>query len=230
MFDKFRKELLEFLESSVVQKILVALLLVDVLSVIVSQQLEIKYLDTKVQDLKGLISTTSNSTSENDFASSTSAIGLQDQICSCISEASVKAAGHAGLRRSEDVVKIISVAVLFIFLAESLLQLLARGPEKYFRDVGIVADAIIVIVSIALELSFSNESGLSIILVARIWRYIRLFKGGHDAQDKKKSRGRGKHRPGGAHPTMPVEMGESYVDDDMNVPFSATAAPDATEC
>eukprot|EP00041_Stephanoeca_diplocostata_P008084 m.116102 g.116102 ORF g.116102 m.116102 type:complete len:95 (-) comp17164_c0_seq13:228-512(-) len=66
--------------------------------------------------------------------------------------------------------------------------------------------------------------------VARIWRYIRLFKGGHDAQDKKKSRGRGKHRPGGAHPTMPVEMGESYVDDDMNVPFSATAAPDATEC
>lgn len=61
-------------------------------------QLEIKYLDTKVDDLEALISSASNISFNNRSQSSTSSTGLLDQICSCISGVSVEAAGHAGLK------------------------------------------------------------------------------------------------------------------------------------
>lgn len=61
---------------------------------------------------------------------------------------------------------------------------------------------------------------------------MRLFKGGHDAKDKKKSRANSIRRSAdtGIPPSVSEHAGGSYVDDAMDVPFASSAAPDASEC
>merc|ERR1711908_119724 len=110
-----------------------------------------------------------------------------------------------------------SLYILFTFLCECLLQMLIHG-ENFFKNPGLLFDFVVVVISIAFEISFTEDSEVGLILLARFWRYIRLFHGGHEAQHQHSS---GKH--GNDHKTAPKE--ESV----KNPSFSNTAQSDNTD-
>lgn len=73
-----------------------------------------------------------------------------------------------------------SIAILSIFLLEICTKLFAMGKQFFYHKFEIV-DAVIVIVSFALDIAFINSEGLSsafgLIVLLRLWRIGRIVNG-----------------------------------------------------
>lgn len=74
-----------------------------------------------------------------------------------------------------DIIQLVNVAVLFVFVVEAVLKILAMSPNRYFRDSWCVFEFFVVVVSI-LELLFVHVAGLSVLRACRIFRMVRLAK------------------------------------------------------
>lgn len=175
---RWREQLKVLLEHTTTQTVMVALLVADLLMVIVGSGIEIQYLDSRISDLKA------------------ECVGAE----SGITEAQYEETGHLGLEKAEQITEVLSLYILFLFLMEGCLQVIAHGPLVWLSKKALVFDAVVVIVSIALELQYGSNSELGLILLARMWRYVRLAHGAHEAQHKK------------AHDSAGDSAGDSAVD------------------
>lgn len=73
----------------------------------------------------------------------------------------------------------ISIAILSIFLIELLLKIYVMGLT-FFKHKMEVFDGIVIIVSFALDVAFSNDGaldGVSLIVLFRLWRVTRIVNG-----------------------------------------------------
>ena len=73
-----------------------------------------------------------------------------------------------------------SIGILSVFLIEIIVKVYAFRLE-FFKQKMEVFDAIVVIVSFALDVAFANEEGLSsglgLIVLLRLWRVTRILNG-----------------------------------------------------
>ena len=84
--------------------------------------------------------------------------------------------GRGGLKECAEVLHWVSVAVLGLFLlidgCEAAAQL---GDFVRCRCVGLLVDLMLVLISLVLELTVDEESSVGgILIVARLWRYVRF--------------------------------------------------------
>eukprot|EP00040_Diaphanoeca_grandis_P026039 m.145174 g.145174 ORF g.145174 m.145174 type:complete len:217 (-) comp30423_c0_seq3:149-799(-) len=159
--------LLYYLEHTYTKISLVLLLVFDLLLVIIGSAIEIQVLDAKLADLEVQCIEAKGRFGEEEF----------------------ELAGDPSLELAHQLSELLSLYILFLFLMESILQFVARG-RSYFKEKSIMFDAVIVIASIALEIQYEGNSNAGLIILARLWRYIRLAHGAHEAHQHSKSHGK----------------------------------------
>jgi len=158
----WQTSLLAFLNHTNMQIAIVLLLVVDLLLVIIGSAIEIQFLDSKLRDLE------------------LRCVGAEGGF----TETEFELAGDHRLELSKQITELISLLILFIFLGESILQIVARGLS-YFKSFSVMFDGAIVVTSIVLEIIYEDNSNAGLIILARLWRYIRLAHGAHEALHRK---------------------------------------------
>ncbi|XP_015919512.1 voltage-gated hydrogen channel 1 [Parasteatoda tepidariorum] len=69
-----------------------------------------------------------------------------------------------------------SITILSIFIIEILIKVYAFGLE-FFRHKLEIFDACMVFLSFGLDLTFWNQTGVTLIIVLRLWRIVRILNG-----------------------------------------------------
>mmetsp|Transcript_15411 Transcript_15411/g.31605 ORF Transcript_15411/g.31605 Transcript_15411/m.31605 type:complete len:280 (+) Transcript_15411:201-1040(+) len=75
-----------------------------------------------------------------------------------------------------------TVTILVIFLIENIIEMIVLGPMNYFRQVFLVFDLFVVVVSLTLELVLHQlkknyAEVISILVLFRLWRFVRIGHG-----------------------------------------------------
>lgn len=71
----------------------------------------------------------------------------------------------------------ISVAILFIFLLEALLLIVAMGPSKFFHSPFYVLDIVVVTASIIFDFTDDHHREAGLLILPRLWRCARIIHG-----------------------------------------------------
>eukprot|EP00729_Bicosta_minor_P001048 gene1048-25325_t len=170
----WRRRTAELVQSTRVQAIMLLLLALDLVLVIIGAMIEIHGLDKELDKLR---------------------LACSDHI---VDEEEAESFVDRGLEKTEAGLVMTSSVILALFLCEGLL-LAAAYQIKWLKTPSMVFDFVLALVSIILELNFSRDSKFGIIILARMWRYIRLGHGFIEAQHKKHAaEGHQKHHDGGA--------------------------------
>lgn len=181
----WRYLVLQFLHNHTVQYTLMALLLLDVIILFVEIFLASHYppCDIIERDCISCCSAASSEIDERRFLSVT------DHHSEAICDQDMTISGYGScdehkwhtVHTIESVLFWCTITILVTFLVEINLEMVALGPNVFFRQFFYLVDYIIIVVSTTLELLFyfdSEELGLStisgLIIFARIWRFVRV--------------------------------------------------------
>eukprot|EP00121_Abeoforma_whisleri_P007042 Awhi_evm1s6417 len=152
----WRDKLLHVLHHKYLHYTLIFILIVDVMIVITGIALEIQYLESEVQ-------------------------GFEHLLEECIHDPANPPhepfhAGNSTFHDVEIILGYISIGILFIFLIENVLLMIALG-HRYFMSVFYVLDITVVVASIVLEFLFQNNLEGGLLVFARTWRFARIAHG-----------------------------------------------------
>lgn len=180
-FPYFRIDLGEWLEGSLVQLGILALLIIDVACVVgeiiiaLVCEPEVSALEAEVTRLSEELA----AATPNASAASHRYLLATPRALRGLSEASPTAttAAHGGstMHTVEHALHITSLTILVVFAAQLLGLLVAFGPRNFARHCFYVVDAIIVITALVLE-SLSEPTGELIVLLL-FWRVLRVLHG-----------------------------------------------------
>lgn len=84
--------------------------------------------------------------------------------------------GKDSLKDAEEGLAKVSIAILCVFLFEHVLLLTAMG-RNYFKHFFYLFDVVIISTSLALEIVFQNQPEAGLLIVARVWRFVRIVHG-----------------------------------------------------
>lgn len=186
----------EFINNHTVQRVFICLLLMDVLILFAELYLDAVYPACTIIERDAI----SCCPTETDSDGGHMRLLFDDElrrlggggggpICeSPLSAAPQHAAGcdthkHAGVHTAHKVLKIVTISILSAFMVELTILLVCLGPRNFFSRFLYVLDFFVVSASLALEVAFyvaSDEAIASLIgllVVARIWRFVRIGHG-----------------------------------------------------
>mmetsp|Transcript_19578 Transcript_19578/g.58362 ORF Transcript_19578/g.58362 Transcript_19578/m.58362 type:complete len:491 (-) Transcript_19578:39-1511(-) len=173
----WRVKLHRFLTDWRVEVALTVLLVLDIIFVIVSINLEIAALDAEVKDCesyaervhKQCSALDTNCHSSHRFARSSTS------TCSCSAEETF---GNHAIEEAETGVRWTSVGILSVFVIEGLLHWLEMGLRFFTENHGMHAfDLLVVAIALTFEAhKFGNWSGAFVLLIiGRLWRFIQFW-------------------------------------------------------
>uniref|UniRef100_A0A7S1TQ72 Voltage-gated hydrogen channel 1 n=1 Tax=Erythrolobus australicus TaxID=1077150 RepID=A0A7S1TQ72_9RHOD len=164
----WRERLVHFLHNRYVTYGMLILLMVDLALVITGVVLEIEALSSEVFDLEHCLEQCLEEPNHN----------LSD---SCHHPEEL---GSKGLSDAESIVAWISVGILSIFLIEHLLMLVGLGVRRFFSHLFYVVDLAVVVLSLVLELVLQHAPESGLFIIARLWRFARIFHGLYQVGEK----------------------------------------------
>ncbi|XP_067932631.1 voltage-gated hydrogen channel 1-like [Watersipora subatra] len=163
-----REQIADFVHSRKFQIVVICLVLLDCILVISELLIDLKAFENEASVGRNLTHTVSKETVvSNDEPS------LKKEIIEAeeAEEPSLVAA---------EVLHYCSIAILSIFLLELFAKLFAMGKEFFHHKLEII-DAVIVVVSFALDIAFIDSEGLSsvfgLLVLLRLWRIGRIVNG-----------------------------------------------------
>jgi len=183
--ESWRLKILRFLHNHKVQYALMALLFLDVVILFIETFLVGHYPACEIIERDCLSCCPTSVDNANRFLSG----DADEPICESGYDTTV---GYGSCDESkwhtvhtiEIVLFFLTITILFTFLLEINLEVVALGPNVFFRQVWYSLDYIIITVSTTLELLFyldNEDLGLStisgLIIFARIWRFVRIGHG-----------------------------------------------------
>ena len=198
--------LLELLNSSIVQRIIIALLLLDVIILFVELALDAFLPGCSIIERdaisccypeEGIDSNNANGNNAHRqmmsgairlLAGESSKAGEHHSLCvSPLVETDNPAAcdehKYPGEHIAHDVLFSLTMIILITFEIELLLMVYLLGPKKFFSQVWYVLDLFIVTVSLVLELVFAFvhddiiQDLVGILVLFRVWRFVRIGHG-----------------------------------------------------
>lgn len=159
----FREQLAHLIHSRKAQILVVVLVLLDCVCVLGELLIDLKVFE---DEAKVNLNNTHPKNDAHKETSHESAAAVEEE-----EKASIIAA---------EVLHYFSIAILSIFLVELGIKLFAMG-KSFFKHKMEVVDAVIIIVSFALDIAFIGKEGLSsglgLLVVFRLWRFGRIFNG-----------------------------------------------------
>ena len=197
--------LLEILNSSIVQRIIIALLLLDVIILFVELALDAFFPGCSIIERdaisccypeEGVDSNKVNSNAHRQMmtgamrllAGAESKTGEHHNLCvSPLVETDNPAAcdehKYPGEHIAHEVLFSLTMIILITFEIELLLMVYLLGPKKFFSQVWYVLDLFIVTISLVLELVFAFvhddiiQDLVGILVLFRVWRFVRIGHG-----------------------------------------------------
>lgn len=154
----WRHKLNDLAHDNSVEMTLHILLIADIVLIVVALQLEMLFLESKVEDMHK---------------------ALDDHTVSQFDdhEEHEEHYGNESIEHGVHVAVAMSVAILFIFLAHSLILMVANG-QKWLSSPLVVLDFLVVILSISFELANSGENlAVGLLVLFRTWNFVRIGHG-----------------------------------------------------
>jgi len=136
------------------------LLIVDVIAVIVSLNLEVLFLKSEIEDFEEECS---------------------QKICD---PHETEEFGDEYLEKAEEDLLYVSVVILSLFLFHILLLIIANGREFFYHPFEVL-DLFVVSISLAFELATPDEASVGLLIVGRAWRFLRIGHGIFDVEESK---------------------------------------------
>ena len=162
-----------FLHSEKVHHILNILLILDIVLLVTSMQLELHYLDSKLEDFKHECMESTCPTSSRDFHHF----------------------GNHEIELAEETCAYISVGILSLFALEHIILIICDGFHNYFRFPFQVLDLFVVLVSLGFETLAKKDvaMGTGVLIIARSWRFMRVVHGVVEIDHSEGHAGGGEH-------------------------------------
>jgi len=155
-----RERLTHFLLNRKLHYFMLFLLVLDLALIISGIVLEIQSLDSEVSAL------------ENCLEECIHDIDLLPEQCN-----HPEHLGNQRLHNAERILGYVSLGILSIFIIEHVLMMIGIGVRKFMSHVFYVVDFLVVIVSFVLEIVFQNNPEGGLLIIARLWRFARIFHG-----------------------------------------------------
>ena len=172
MHDTWRGKLCRFLHSGLVTHTLNLLLVVDIILLIASMQIEVYFLESQVEDYESAYEHHAES---------------------------LEHYGNHNLLEREEHLKAASIGILSVFAFEICLCAFAEAMV-YFQNPLNYLDIVVITVSLYFEVEGENTSG-GILVLVRCWRFLRLLHGVFDIleeeDEEKEGEGHGDEEEGG---------------------------------
>ena len=175
--------LLSFLQSSNVQLVMTAMLIVDVLIVVVELFLDAEFPPCTIIERDAVSCCTANTSSNGIHAGSSNNLCAMPLVDTPYFKAACDPYKHLLINNLKFVLFLVSVTLLSVFLLE-LFCLMGILRQHFFRNRLYVIDVIIVTAALSLEFVVklvvrSGSSGdlAGILTFARCWRFVRLGHG-----------------------------------------------------
>lgn len=144
----WRGTLCRIVSNPIVHHLLNTLLVIDIVILVVSTQMEIYYLDTQVENF--------------------------DKACHDGAH-SLEHYGDHTIHTYEHNLEIASIAILSIFALELLMSIIGEG-EVFFHNPLHILDVIVVSISMYFEIG-GNTTAAEVIVLVRCWRFLRIVHG-----------------------------------------------------
>jgi len=157
----FRQKLAEIIHSNKFQYSIIALVVLDCMLVIGELLIDLDVFETKVKAEEQQLN---SSHWDSSHSASHSQHGAHEEA----------------EKTAAEVLHYLSIAILSIFLVELIVKVFAMG-KTFFHHKMEMADAVIVLVSFALDIASINEekllSAIGLLVVLRLWRLARIVNG-----------------------------------------------------
>lgn len=157
--DTLHGKLSRFVHSEKLHHALNILLILDIILLVITMQLELYYMESKIHDF------------ENSCKLSLSCLNFNEY-------------GNEKIQHTEHILAKISISILIIFLVELFIVMIADGIITFFKHPLHVLDLFVVSVTMFFELQNTDNLALSLAIIARSWRFMRFVHGVLDIEGK----------------------------------------------
>mmetsp|Transcript_67042 Transcript_67042/g.135156 ORF Transcript_67042/g.135156 Transcript_67042/m.135156 type:complete len:235 (+) Transcript_67042:164-868(+) len=157
--DTWAHEINSWMHDPTTEIVLHILLFVDIILLAMSMQVEVYYLESKVDDLE-------HSCEHHECPSH---------------HGELEKMGNEAYEHAEEGLVYASVAILCVFLLHSVMLVVANGL-KYFKNPLSVLDLTVVLISLVFELADHENVSVGILVLVRAWRFVRIGHGIHELE------------------------------------------------